>query len=73
MTHKRENIHDIVIIPQRSEERLDQRQLMNYRTHRKKPIERMLHLGKDPDRAEGYAWDTVRHREFELGQLLCRV
>ena len=66
MKHKRENIDGIVLVPEDSENFLNQRQLADYKEHRKTLIEWMLHLGKDPERAEGYAFDTARQRSYKL-------
>ena len=66
MKHKRENIDGIVLVPEDSENFLNQRQLADYKEHRKTLIEWMLHLGKDPERAGGYAFDTARQRSYKL-------
>lgn len=62
----RDAIDDIVLVTEAVEAVLNQRQLMDYRNHREKLIRWMLTLGKDPDRADGYAWDTARQRAYRL-------
>ena len=50
------------VVPTPSHERLNHRQLDNYRQHRERLITWMLSIGKDPDHGEAYAPETVRRR-----------
>lgn len=63
---KRERIQGIVVVTENSEQALNQRQLEDYREFRKKLIQWMLNLGKDPKKAEGYSQATVRSRCYKL-------
>lgn len=64
--NSRAKIDDIVVVPQNSQQLLNQRQLEDYREHRKQLIQWLTHLGKDPEKAEGYAHDTARQRAYEI-------
>lgn len=66
MTSEREKVDGIVVVPEASEQQLNQRQLEDYRAHRRNLIRRMRTLGKDPETAEGYAHDTTRQRSYRL-------
>ena len=66
MSQEREQIEGIVVVPEKSEELLNQRQLTDYRDHRERLIKWILNLGKDPEKAEGYAWDTARQRSYKI-------
>ena len=54
-----EEIEGIPLIPEPSRARLDERQQMSYREHRRDFLEWLLVFGKDPEKAEGYAQRTV--------------
>jgi len=58
--------HDITIVPAPSEEWCNDRQLVDYREHRKTLIQWVLTFGKDPSRGEGYAFETTRRRAHDL-------
>lgn len=68
MVRSRDQLEDIVIIPEASETQLNQRQLEDYRDHRTSLIKWLRHLGKDPEKAEGYAYDTARQRAYKIDQ-----
>ena len=68
MTGSREKIEDIVVVPKKSELMLNQRQLEDYRQFRKQMIKWIVNLGKNPKRAEGYAYDTARQRCYKIDQ-----
>jgi hypothetical protein len=59
---------DISVIPQPTEDRLNQRQIVDYRTEREDCFEWLLAFGKDPQRADGYARTTVRNRSYRMDQ-----
>jgi len=61
-----EHVDEIVVVPEKSENYLNQRQLLDYRTHREKLLKWCLNLGKDPEKAEGYAHETVRTRSYRI-------
>lgn len=56
----------ITLVPGPSETMLNDRQRVDYRDHRRDLVRWMLNLGKEPDRAEGYARDTVRRRACDI-------
>ncbi|WP_135536149.1 tyrosine-type recombinase/integrase [Halostella pelagica] len=64
----RDQVEDIVVVPEASEQYLNQRQLEDYREHRVNLIKWLRHLGKDPEKAEGYAYDTARQRCYKIDQ-----
>jgi len=70
MTNSRAKVEDIVVIPERSEKALNQRQLEDYRQHRENLIKWLTHLGKDPEKAEGYSYDTARQRSYKIDKFL---
>lgn len=59
-------IHGILLVPGPTHDRLNARQLVDYREHRRDLIEWMWHVGKNPKKAEGYAPDVVRRRAHDL-------
>lgn len=61
-----EHVEDIVVVPEKSREYLNERQLLDYRNHREKLLEWVLNIGKDPKKAEGYAHATARTRSYRL-------
>lgn len=50
------------LITESARNRLTERQLTDYRQHRRRLVKWMLNIGKNPDKAEGYAQETVRRR-----------
>ena len=66
MSEERRQVDGIVVVPENSEKVLNQRQLTDYREHREQLIKWILNLGKDPEKAEGYAWDTARQRSYKI-------
>lgn len=68
MTTSREKIEGIVVIPEATEHYLNPRQLEDYRDHRVNLIKWLTHLGKDPEKAKGYAYDTARQRCYKIDQ-----
>ena len=46
MTNAREKVEDIVVVPEKSEQQSNQRQLEDYRGFRKDLINWVTHLGK---------------------------
>ncbi len=66
MVHSRDQVEDVVVIPEATERYLNQRQLADYRDHRVSLIKWLQHLGKNPEKAEGYAHDTARQRAYKI-------
>ncbi|MFB6109999.1 MAG: phage integrase N-terminal SAM-like domain-containing protein, partial [Halodesulfurarchaeum sp.] len=59
---------DITVVPNPTEELLNERQVVDYRAHREACIEWLLTFGKNPDTADGYAHSTVKYRSFRMDQ-----
>lgn len=57
---------EVKLVPKPSKEQLNERQLVDYEQHRTEMIQWMLHLGKDPEKAEGYALETVKARASRI-------
>lgn len=60
------DIDGIKLAPEPSEQRLGDRQILDYKDHRRKLIEWLLVFGKGPDMVEGYAEATVRNTAARL-------
>jgi integrase len=61
-----EYIDGIRLITEPSAKRLNERQLVDYRNERESFVNWMLHLGKHPEQAKGYAHDTARRRAYDI-------
>lgn len=59
-------LQDLTIIPQPSKEYLNKRQLLDYRSQREDCLEWLLAIGKKPEEAEGYAFQTVNNRAYRM-------
>jgi site-specific recombinase XerD len=57
---------ELSIVPEPSAEILNQRQIVDYRSQREDCLEWLLTFGKNPDKAEGYAFQTVRNRASRM-------
>ncbi|WP_254767461.1 tyrosine-type recombinase/integrase [Salinilacihabitans rarus] len=68
MQDERDKVDGIVVVPEQSEKYLNQRQLEDYHSFRSQLLKWLLNLGKDPEMAEGYAFDTVRQRGYKIDQ-----
>lgn len=55
-------VDGITVLSAPAKEQLNRKQQLDYREHRRKLIRWCRNLGKNPDKAEGYADDTVRVR-----------
>lgn len=62
------SLNEVTIVPEPSEERLNQRQLVDYRSEREQCLDWLLTFGKNPDKAEGYAVSTVSARAHRMDQ-----
>ncbi|QSG08543.1 site-specific integrase [Halapricum desulfuricans] len=63
-----EKIRGISVVPEPSRERLGERELIDYGQHRTDLLRWAFDVGKNPDRAEGYAQQTVFGRAYRLDQ-----
>lgn len=68
-----DSINGITVVPKPTRERLNQRQVIDYRGYRQDFIEWMHHFGKDPDRAKGYALSTVNRRACDCDLFMRHV
>lgn len=57
-----ERIDGIRLVPTKARKRLNERQILDYREHRRELIQWLLNLGKEPSQGEGYATGTVKRR-----------
>lgn len=60
------DLEGVKVIPEPSKEYLCSRTLLDYEDHRKNLIEWLLVFGKDPEKGEGYASETVRNSAYRL-------
>lgn len=60
--------NDTKLVPQPAADRLNQRQQLNYETHRETLLQWLYHLGKNPKQAQGYSEFTVRSDAYRLDQ-----
>lgn len=61
-----DDVDDLPLVPNPSEKLLNPRQVVDYREHRRKLLQWLLHIGKDPQKAEGYAYNTVFNRSSRM-------
>jgi len=61
-----EKVGTATVVPEPSQKILNKRQEASYRETRRKMLEWMLYLGKNPKQADGYAEETVRVRAYRL-------
>lgn len=59
-------LSELSVVPEPSEEVLNKRQIVDYRSQREDCLSWLLDFGKDPERAEGYAFQTVRNRSHRM-------
>jgi len=57
---------EMKLYTEETREVLNQRQLSDYVEYRKRQIDWMLELGKDPNQAKGYSNSTVKQRSYRL-------
>lgn len=60
------DLSEFAVVPGPTEDRLAQRQLVDYRNEREDCLEWLLAFGKDPEKAEGYATTTVESRIYRM-------
>jgi site-specific recombinase XerD len=60
------DLEDLPVVTEKSRARLNERQLVDYRQHRRDCFRWLLSRGKDPDTAAGYATETVRSRSYRM-------
>jgi site-specific recombinase XerD len=60
------DLGEIKIVPEPTEKQLTEKQLVDYRSHRKQLLKWLLHFGKEPDQAEGYSEHTIRIASYRI-------
>lgn len=55
----------IVLLPEPTREMLNDRQRVDYRNHRRQWVKWLCNLGKNPDKAEGYAFQVAKRRAHD--------
>lgn len=66
-------LEGMTVVTEPSEERLNQRQLVDYRAQREDCLEWLVTFGKDPEKADGYAASTVSARAYRMDLFYRRV
>lgn len=61
-------LEGISVVTEPSKKQLNERQLIDYRSEREQCLEWLLTFGKDPSRAEGYAYMTLKNRANRIDQ-----
>jgi len=57
------------LVTEESRKRLSERQTVDYRSHRERLVKWMRNVGKNPEKAQGYAYETVRRRADNLDMI----
>ena len=60
------DITEITLIPEPSREVLNQREAVDYESHRREYLSWLLTFGKEPGHAEGYAQATISKRAYRI-------
>lgn len=59
---------EIPLVPEASEQYLNEKQRADYETYRRRFLEWLKVFGKDPESVEGYAQDTVKRTAYRVGK-----
>lgn len=62
------DLSDYALVPEPSEKRLSERQIVDYRSERKDTVKWLLTFGISPKKAKGYAESTVKNRIYRMDQ-----
>jgi len=62
------DLDQLTLVTEPSEEFLNPRQVVDYREHRKQLLKWLLTFGKDPEKVDGYAVETVKPRSYRMDQ-----
>ena len=65
-TDRSNTLEGISLVPEPSRQRLNDRQIVDYRGERRDCLEWLLALGKTPKKGEGYAHGTVKSRSHRM-------
>ena len=63
-----DRLDDLPVVPGPSEEYLNPRQVQDYRSQREDCFTWLLTFGKNPKKADGYAFETVKARGYRMDQ-----
>ena len=63
-----DELEDLTLVTQPSEQKLNDRQLLDYRNRQEKFVKWCLHLGKKPKKNEGYSPQTLEKRIYRIDQ-----
>jgi site-specific recombinase XerD len=66
MTDVEQRLSDLPVVVEPSKEFLNPRQLEDYRSEREACLIWLLTFGKDPAKADGYAFETVKTRSYRM-------
>ncbi|RDI72881.1 tyrosine-type recombinase/integrase [Halopelagius longus] len=64
---------DFPLVTDKSRELLKEKQVVDYEAHRIEFVRWLIHLGKNPDLAEGYGRDTIRATAYRTDQFARQV
>jgi hypothetical protein len=59
---------DITLVPNNTEELLNERQYLDYRSEREHCLDWLVTFGKEPEKAGRYAKTTVSNRAYRMDQ-----
>lgn len=62
------DLEELTPVPEPSKAFLNQRQVIDYEEHRKQLLTWLLTFGKEPEKVEGYALETVKPRSYRIDQ-----
>ena len=62
------DLSEFTLVPGPTEDRLGERQLVDYRTEREDMVKWLLTFGIEPEKANGYAESTVKNRIYRMDQ-----
>ena len=62
------DLTEITLVPEPSRETLNQREIVDYESHREDYLSWLLAFGKNPERGDGYAPATIAKRAYRIDQ-----
>lgn len=62
----RDGVENVTLVSEKTRPHLTERQLLDYEEYKRDLVEWLYHVGKDPDYAEGYAYETVRAVSYKV-------
>lgn len=61
-----QHIDDVRLFPSTTEKLLNERQCVDYRDHCEQLIKWLVHIGKNPETADGYSSSTIEKDAYRL-------